>query len=117
MTKYVDGEDYLKLLSEKVVSSAYLAQATIYVDGFHHYTPQELTVLVELMKVCREVKIAVTSDYSYQDFIPNDLHLFRLTSETYQEIMGLAAENGIEIKEPNVFNEQKGIKTVQSLPI
>lgn len=40
MTKYVDGEDYLKLLSEKVVSSAYLAQATIYVDGFHHYTPQ-----------------------------------------------------------------------------
>ncbi|MFB8421599.1 helicase-exonuclease AddAB subunit AddB [Priestia megaterium] len=107
MTKYVDGEDYLKLLSEKVVSSAYLAQATIYVDGFHHYTPQELTVLVELMKVCREVKIAVTSDYSYQDFIPNDLHLFRLTSETYQEIMGLAAENGIEIQEPNVFNEQK----------
>ncbi|MHC8971135.1 helicase-exonuclease AddAB subunit AddB [Priestia aryabhattai] len=107
MTKYVDGEDYLKLLSEKVASSAYLAQATIYVDGFHHYTPQELTVLVELMKVCRKVKIAVTSDYSYQDFIPNDLHLFRLTSETYQEIMSLAAENGIEIQEPNVFNEQK----------
>ncbi|KRE10006.1 helicase-exonuclease AddAB subunit AddB [Bacillus sp. Root239] len=107
MTKYVDGEDYLKLLSEKVASSAYLAQATIYVDGFHHYTPQELTVLVELMKVCREVKIAVTSDYSYQDFIPNDLHLFRLTSETYQELMGLAAENGIEIQEPIVFNEQK----------
>ncbi|TYR79567.1 helicase-exonuclease AddAB subunit AddB [Priestia megaterium] len=110
MNKYVDGEDYLHLLAEKIPHSTYLQNAVIYVDGFHHFTQQELHVLIELMKVCPKVNITLTGDHLYADFIPNDLQLFRLTGDTYRSLMGLATENSIKVAEPIVFkNSQRHV--------
>ena len=39
--QYIDTEDYLTLLAEKIPHSAYIANAEIWVDGFHSFTPNE----------------------------------------------------------------------------
>src|SRR5699024_7546239 len=60
--KYIDREDQLQLLGEKVRESSLLDGADIYIDGFHHLSPQELFVIEELMKRCRRITIALTLD-------------------------------------------------------
>lgn len=105
LMKYVDSEDYLKLLAEKIPLSSYLKKAVIYVDGFHHFTKQELDVLVELMKACSDVTVALTGDHTQASYIPTDLQLFRLTGETYRELTTAALEHGIEIKDPVLLKD------------
>src|SRR5690625_8034861 len=40
--KYVDAEDQLQLLADKISETTLLQDAEIYFDGFHRFTPQEL---------------------------------------------------------------------------
>ncbi len=46
---YVGTEDYLQLLTEKIQDSSFVENAEVYIDGFHSFTPQELSVLDKLM--------------------------------------------------------------------
>src|SRR5699024_11690828 len=49
--KYLDGEDQLEMLIEKIVETSLFNGAEILIDGFHRFTPKELAVISELMKV------------------------------------------------------------------
>ncbi|QOR67490.1 helicase-exonuclease AddAB subunit AddB [Cytobacillus suaedae] len=115
-SKYVDSEDYLRLLAEKIKASSYLEDAEIYIDGFHSFTPQEYEVLGQLMRKCKSVTIALTVDKRYDDHPPHELSLFRMTGQTYQTIRELARENKIEIEEPLlVLKESFGFAEAPSL--
>lgn len=105
--KYIDSEDYFHLLSEKISGSAYLKDAEIYIDGFHSFTPQEYMVIKELMKHCNRVTIALTSNESRFETGPDELDLFRLTSEACYSITELAKAEGIENEEPILLSEQQ----------
>ena len=98
--KYLDGEDYLQLLAEKLGRSRYIQKADILIDGFHSFTPQEMEVLKELMKHANSVTIALTVDKPYDEQAPYDLHLFRETGTTYQKLNKLALEEGCYVEEP-----------------
>ncbi len=98
--KYLDGEDYLQLLAEKLGRSRYIQKADILIDGFHSFTPQEMEVLKELMKHANSVTIALTVDKPYDEQAPYDLHLFRETGTTYQKLKKLALEEGCYVEEP-----------------
>jgi ATP-dependent helicase/nuclease subunit B len=95
--QYVDSEDYLHLLAEKIPQSTYLKNAQILVDGFYHFTPQELEVLQALIKGCPQVKIALTVDRAYQDVLPDELDLFYSTARTYQQVRQLALEENVSV--------------------
>ncbi|NSL53044.1 helicase-exonuclease AddAB subunit AddB [Calidifontibacillus erzurumensis] len=111
---YVDSEDYLRLLAENICKSEELKNADIYVDGFHSFTPQELEVLTQLFKHCNSTMIALTVDpEEFNNF--HDLHLFRMTLNTYFKIQGIANENGIKIEQPIVMNEPKRFLTSPAL--
>lgn len=90
MGRYMDSEDYLQWIVEKIPSSSYLNKAKLYVDGFHQFTPQEQQVIQALMKRVVEVKIALTVDQPYDQELPHDLHLFYPTAKTYQQLRQLA---------------------------
>ena len=60
--KYIDSEDYFRLLSEKINESPLLKNAEIYIDGFHSFTPQEYMIIEQLMKHCPEISITLTLD-------------------------------------------------------
>jgi ATP-dependent helicase/nuclease subunit B len=101
--KYVDSEDYLRLLAEKIPSSTYLQQATILIDGFHSFTPQELVVLEKLIEVCKSVKIALTLDkpFTHQ---PHELHLFHMTGKTYFQFKEIADRVGKKVEVQTLRN-------------
>lgn len=103
--KYIDSEDYLRLLGEQIAASSYVKNATIYVDGFYSFTPQEYMILEQLMKHSKNVTIALTLDQPFYHEAPDELHLFRMTGETCQTIYEIARVEGIETEEVR-FEEQ-----------
>lgn len=94
---YVDSEDQLQILAEKIKESSLLRGAEIYIDGFHSFTPKELTVVEELMRNCSSVTITLTLDNPEKT--GNEMDLFYQTTETYHVLNQIAAENHISIDE------------------
>lgn len=104
--KYIDSEDYFRLLSESIAKSSYLQQAEIYIDGFYSFTPQEYMIIEQLMRHCREVTITLTLDRSFHIHAPDDIHLFRQTGENCRTLYEIAAINDIKVTEV-LLREQK----------
>src|SRR5699024_5939850 len=83
--QYIDSEDQLQLLVEKAGQASFLDDATICIDGFHSFTPQELLVMEALMKKADSITVALTIDDA-ADVDPSELDLFYQTKETYQTL-------------------------------
>ncbi|MCM3567807.1 helicase-exonuclease AddAB subunit AddB [Neobacillus mesonae] len=105
--KYVDSEDYFRLLAEKISASTYLSQAEIFIDGFYSFTPQEYQIILELVKQCKKVSIALTTDHLSIDSTPDELDLFRASGEISWALYDMARGLGIEMEEPVVLHQQK----------
>ncbi len=98
-SKYIDAEDYLRLLSEKILDSEYVKGAEIYLDGFHSFTPQEYQVVESLMKTADNMTISLTADKPFHEHLPHELHLFHMTGMTFHKLTELAKLNNIDIEE------------------
>lgn len=105
--KYIDSEDYFHLLAEKISASAYLKEAEIYIDGFYSFTPQEYQVMKELMKHCKRVTIAMTTDRLFTDSVPDELDLFRMSGEACNTIYEIAKDAYLEVEQPILLIEQQ----------
>ncbi|WP_442599116.1 helicase-exonuclease AddAB subunit AddB [Neobacillus sp. D3-1R] len=105
--KYLDSEDYFRLLTEKAHESSFIQNAEVYIDGFDSFTPQEYMVIAALMKNCKRVTIALTLDEPFYQTPPDELHLFRLSGETCQTIYEIAHTEGIELENIVPFTKQK----------
>lgn len=105
--QYIDSEDSMQLLSEKIPQADVLQDAEVWVDGFYTFTPQELLVLGALMKQCRRVSIALTLDSAHEGAMPDVMALFRPTAVTHRKLQEAAVEAGIAIEEPFVFDKSK----------
>lgn len=103
---YMDGEDQLQLLAEKIEESSILQDAEIYIDGFHSFTPNELVVVEALMKQCHSVTITLAVDNPNKTI--SELDLFHQTSETYHILKQIAYENGVMIDETVVMDPANG---------
>lgn len=103
--KYIDSEDYLRLLASAIAHSRYLQQAEIYIDGFHTFTPQEYLVIMELLKTCRRVTVALATDRAFRRARPDDLYLFRMPGEAYASIYELALSGQVDMEEDVVLHE------------
>lgn len=104
--QYIDMEDQLQLLAEKMDETKLLEDAEIYIDGFHGFTPQELHIIELLLKKCKKVTVVLTLDSPATDKM-NELDLFYQTKETYQKLKLIALENGIEIDNELFSNSAK----------
>src|SRR5699024_10404991 len=88
--KYIDGEDQLTMLSEKIVDTPLFQDAEIYIDGFYRFTPKELSIISELLKVAKSVNVALTVDLTIENTEQSELDLFFQTSETYETLQQIA---------------------------
>ncbi|CAM3655161.1 helicase-exonuclease AddAB subunit AddB [Mesobacillus zeae] len=105
--KYIDSEDYFRLLAEKIPESSYLEDAEIYIDGFYTFTPLELMVIEQLIRTCRRVTIALPLDRSFKGIGPDELHLFRLTGETCRMLHELISSRGFDLEDEVILTGQK----------
>lgn len=101
--KYIDSEDSMRMLAEKIPRTVDLADAEVWVDGFYSFTPQECTVLESLMKQCRRVTITLTLDQPYDGKLPDETTLFRTTAVTYQKLIRAADDAKVKIDQPLVM--------------
>lgn len=113
--QYIGSEDYLHLLTEAIPHSRYLQDAVIYVDGFHSFTPQELEVLQQLMKISSHITFALTLDQPYDHEPPHPLDLFYQTGMTYRKLVSLCEKTTCEIEEIRTFTHQGEMTTLRHL--
>ncbi|WP_077325015.1 helicase-exonuclease AddAB subunit AddB [Virgibacillus siamensis] len=104
---YIDSEDQLQLLADKIADTSVLQDADIYLDGFHRFSPKELLVVEELLKKCKSVTVALTTNTPVADGM-SELDLFYQTKETYQNLRAIAQENGIGMEDSVVMDVENG---------
>lgn len=96
---YIDTEDQLDLLVDKIQEATIVEDAEIYFDGFHRFTPKELRVVEALMKKGNQTTVALTLDEHYKDK-HSELDLYYQTKETYHILKETAEENSLRVDEP-----------------
>ncbi|WP_077703070.1 helicase-exonuclease AddAB subunit AddB [Virgibacillus dokdonensis] len=96
--KYIDGEDQLQILADKIAHSRLLENAEIYIDGFYRFTPTELIVIQALLKKCKQVTVALTVDKPEEE-PTSEVDLFYQTKETFHVLKQLAASIDVTVEE------------------
>lgn len=101
--RYIDPDDYLNLLAERVHLAPSIINAEIWIDGFTGFTPQELKVIEGLFQSTQRVNVALTLDSG--NLAAKGPELFNVTEETYGKISRLAERKGIPIERPVILEQ------------
>jgi len=102
--RFIDPEDYLNLLAERMETSGDIGTAEVWVDGFTGFTPQEYKVLAALMRTARRVNVTLGADFNSLGGIPDDTDLFYPVRETYEKLCATAAGEGIIVARPLILD-------------
>ncbi len=97
--RYTDPDDYMRLAAEKLPEAYISRGAKVWVDGFSGFTIPEYLVLERLFAVADAVKVALCMPAADAHKQLNETDIFFPTWKTFQKLIALAMENGVEIKE------------------
>lgn len=100
--RYHDPEDALTLLARSLGQSEFIRGASIYIDGFHWFTPQEVQVIEALLKAAAQVTITLCIDETDQETQQNEAALFHRQWNTWQELSRRAKRLGIAVTTENL---------------
>ena len=95
--RYQDMEDCLNLLAEQIPQSSFTRQATIWIDGFKGFTPQEFYVIGQMLHTA-DVDISLCLDPAAKALAAKDTSVFHPVWQTWQRLLKIAAENGVEVQ-------------------
>lgn len=87
--KYLDPDDYLTSLAEKIMQCSFIKDSEIWIDDFTGFTPQEYRVLEEIIKNAGQVNISLCLDPHALNRPLEDEDCFYITKETYLKIFDL----------------------------
>ena len=90
--RYVDTEDYMNLVIDKMEETAFLKEAVIWIDGFHTFTPQLYRMIEKLMLLSKGIHISFPFDFSGKD---KEGDLFRIPQNAYETIRDIAMRYGV----------------------
>ncbi|MDK2821426.1 MAG: ATP-dependent helicase/nuclease subunit [Clostridia bacterium] len=97
--RYLDPDDYLSLIAERLPEADILKDAQVWIDGFNGFTPQEESILQALMKVAARVTVTLCLDSRVKDRKLGDTELFHPTNETYHRLRHLALSTGVDLED------------------
>lgn len=107
-SKYIDENDGLTILSEKLDDSSQFKNCDIYLDEFAGFTLQEYSILRKLMKYSKTVTVTICADNLDFDTNP-DQDIFYANKQTAARLIKIAKEEGIKIEDP-ICLEQEDVK-------
>jgi len=90
--RYIDPEDYINLVIEKLPKTSFLNNARIWIDGIDRFTPQLLKMLGELVRLSKSITITLIMDFGSDS---RDGEIFAVSRQTYNKLHALALEQGI----------------------
>ena len=102
---YIDSDDILSILAQKLKSCELYNDAEIWIDEFTTFTPQQLEVLKVLAKQCKNVNITLCSDGEI-GFTEGETDIFDVIKNTENRILKMMQENNISYKEPVNLNKK-----------
>ncbi|MBR1757792.1 MAG: PD-(D/E)XK nuclease family protein [Lachnospiraceae bacterium] len=119
--KYTTTEWMMQELADRIEEASFLRGATVLLDGYTGFTPQQLVVLRKLFAVCRKVIITVTLDPNETPGEKSEEHtLFHLSQETIRLVREQAILAGCEEEEiqtiggtPYRFRESEDLATLE----
>ncbi|QEK11420.1 helicase-exonuclease AddAB subunit AddB [Crassaminicella thermophila] len=115
--RYVDTEDYLNLLIEKMEHAKFLKNAEVWIDGFQSFNPQAYHIIEKLMTMAKQVSITFTMEFSGKG---NDGDLFKVSDITYRKIHDIAMKYGLpgeiidlDKKKRKIFKKSNEIQHIE----
>lgn len=96
---YTDFEDSLDHLTKQIREQGFLAGATVLIDGFAGFTPQEMRVIAALLQRAARVEIALALDPEERNELLTPEALFYPTWDTYQKLQNIARALGAKVEE------------------
>lgn len=109
--KFLENEDYLRLLADKIIESDYLNKTEIIIDGFTSFSKQELTVIEKLMEKCDKVTVSLTLNVPEIQKGLEEYSMFKQSTEAYFALLEMAKLNKISVESDKLFLENKRAKS------
>jgi ATP-dependent helicase/nuclease subunit B len=107
--RFIDPDDYLNLLADRLTLSAAVRGGEVWVDGFSGFTPQEYRVLSSLLLNAGRVNITLCADLKTFSGNQDETEMFYPIRETYESLCELAAREGVLVERPLVLDgNEKG---------
>jgi len=91
--RYVDSEDYLNLVTERLPQSRFLQRARVWIDNFTTFSPTTLKLLEQLMKVVPAMTVSLTLELGGEG---RDREIFALSRYYYNRLHDAARRAGLE---------------------
>nr|HQA47677.1 helicase-exonuclease AddAB subunit AddB [Bacillota bacterium] len=91
--RYVDSDDQLTLLADKLGQSTFFDGARVWLDGFSGFTPQEYRIIGELMVKADSVSVCLCTDCIDGD-AGDGIGVFSPVARTVTKLMAVAKERG-----------------------
>lgn len=85
--KYIDENDVLTILAEKIEETDFFNDAIIYIDEFVGFTKQEYDVIRKLLKLTKQINITVCTDSLILDKNP-EVDIFYSNKQTARKTYG-----------------------------
>lgn len=99
--RYITKEEILDLLSSMAAKSRILQNSVVALDGFTGFTPVQIRLLGELMKVCRKVIVTVMIDPKEDPFTyRHPYQLFAISKEMVSSLVKKAEECKVLLEDP-----------------
>lgn len=96
--KYLDDDDLLTIVKDKIKESTIFKNSYIFIDEFAGFTKQEYEIIEELLKIANEVNIAISTDSLEESKLP-DNDTFSENKKAIARIKKIANQNNIDILE------------------
>lgn len=99
VNKYLDDDDLLTIVKDKIKESTMFKDAYICIDEFAGFTKQEYSIIEELLQVAKQVNITMCTD-SLEKSIYEENDVFNPNKNTILKLKDMAIRNNIDISEP-----------------
>lgn len=93
---YVQYELLLETLAQTIYSSE-MGETYLYIDGYYHFTAQEMQIIQAFLHQASQVTIVLDLDKAYIDQPPELQNLFHAAGSTYFHLYQFARSNGVPV--------------------
>jgi ATP-dependent helicase/nuclease subunit B len=97
---YIDTDDDLTMLCNKLDDSSLFDRAEFYIDEFSGFTPQEYSVIEKLMRKSAGIHVALCTDCLVDFTDIDDINVFSPTQHAAARLMDIAHNNHIHMEKP-----------------
>lgn len=102
--KYIDENDVLTILSDKIEETNFFNDTVIYIDEFVGFTKQEYDIIRKLLKLTKQINITVCTDSLILDKNP-EVDIFYSNKQTARKTYGYSKRRRYKLRKSKVYRK------------